>query len=357
MLKNIDKYFKQLKEDLNKIKIYQYNTTCDIGYLFNEITKEDYYEPIEIKSAFDRNYTEYKSRGDNDDNLTIEEYLNIIRQYLSDMIDNHKAHSEWKIQLLMKINFISSLDTAEFREMHTKSNNIEILNGTETSEAIKELFNSLLRRFQEGLETKTRGSNFVFGSVDLLYYHLHKISLNRGSSYINSPKWLKNKGATINPKNTRDNEYFQYAIIAALHHQEIGRDPQRISKLKPFMDNYNWKDIEFPPHSKDWKKFEQNNKATALNILFVSYNTMQIRPAYISKYNHKRDNQVILLMITDNNNNNWHYLAVKNISGLLRGITSKHNGEFYCVNCFHLYTTEKNLKSIIEHAKTMISLM
>ena len=67
VLKNIEKYFKKLKEDLNKIKIYQYNITRDIGYLFNEITKEDYYEPIEIKSAFDGNYIEYESKGDNND--------------------------------------------------------------------------------------------------------------------------------------------------------------------------------------------------------------------------------------------------------------------------------------------------
>ena len=68
----------------------------------------------------------------------------------------------------------------------------------------------------------------------------------------------------------------------------------------------------------------------------------QIRPAYISKYNNNRDNQVILLMVTDNEK--WHYLAVKNISGLLRGITSNHDGDFYCLNCFHSYTTEKKLK-------------
>ena len=132
-------------------------------------------------------------------------------------------------------------------------------------------------------------SGFIFERVDLLEYRLHKISLNRGNSYIISPQWLKNKGATINPENTMDNECFKYAIIAALHHQEIGRNPQRISKLKPFIDNYNWKDIEFPSHSKDWKEFEQNNKRFALNILYVPYNTKQIRPAYISKYNHKRD--------------------------------------------------------------------
>ena len=69
---------------------------------------------------------------------------------------------------------------------------------------------------------------------------------------------------------------------------------------------------------------------------------------YISKYNHKRDNHVNLLMITDNNNN-WHYLAVKNISGLLREITSNHNEEFYCLNFLHSYTTEKKLK---KHERT-----
>ena len=91
MLKNIIKYFKKLKEDLNKIKKYQYNITRDVRYLFNEIS-EDYYEPIEIKSAFEGNYIEYESRGDNDDNLSLEKYLNIIRPYLRDMIDNHKSH-------------------------------------------------------------------------------------------------------------------------------------------------------------------------------------------------------------------------------------------------------------------------
>ena len=109
------------------------------------------------------------------------------------MIDNHKAHSEWKIQLVMKINFISSLDTDEFCEMYTKSNNIEIMNGTETNDIIKELFESFLRRYQEGLDTKMKGSNFVFDSDDLLYYKFHKISLNRGGSYIDSPDWIKNK--------------------------------------------------------------------------------------------------------------------------------------------------------------------
>ena len=205
------------------------------------------------------------------------------------MIDNHKAYSKRKIQSIMKINLISSLYIDELHIMHTKSDNIEIMNGIETKDIINELFKSFLGRYQENLETKMRGSSFVFESVDLLYYKLHKISLNRGRSYIDSPDWIKKKKATINPKN-EDNECLKYAITVALNHEKIKKDPQRISKIKPFIDNYNWKDIEFPSYSKDWKKFEQNNKTIALNILFVPYNTKQIRPAHISKYNYKRDN-------------------------------------------------------------------
>ena len=71
----------------------------------------------------------------------------------------------------------------------------------------------------------------------------------------------------------------------------------------------------------------------------MPYNTKQIKQADISKYNDERDNRVNLLMITDETGN-WHYLAVKSISGLLRGITSNHNGDFICLNCFHSYTTK-----------------
>ena len=155
--------------------------------------------------------------------------------------------------------------------MHTKSDNITIMRGVETEDIINELFNTFRKRYQEGLETKMKGSSFTFERIDLLEYHLHKISLNRGSSYIESPEWIKNKGVTINPKNTKNNNCFQYAITAALNHHNIDHHPERISKLGPFINKYNWKDIEFSSHSKDWRKFECNNKTIALNILFVSY--------------------------------------------------------------------------------------
>ena len=100
-----------------------------------------------------------------------------------------------------------------------------------------------------------RGSEFVYDSADSLYYNLNKISLSRGGSGIDSPEWLKNKKATINPKNDND-ECFQYALTVALNYQNIKNNPERISKIQPFIDNYSWKEIDFLSHSKDWKNFE-----------------------------------------------------------------------------------------------------
>ena len=79
-------------------------------------------------------------------------------------------------------------------------------------------------------------------------------------------------------------------------------NPQNISKLKSYINQYNWKDLKFPSDKEDWKKFEQNNKEVALNVLFVPYNKKEIEIAFKSKYNYKCKKQVILLIITGNNN-------------------------------------------------------
>ena len=115
----------------------------------------------------------------------------MIRPYLRYILSDYKTQRERKTQLTIITNFKSSKDSDEIRSMNTKSNNIEIIMGNKT--VVEELFESLLQKYQEVLEEKMRGSKFVFESIDLLHYKLHKISLKRRESYINSPKWLKNK--------------------------------------------------------------------------------------------------------------------------------------------------------------------
>ena len=94
MLKNIDRYLKKFKKDLEKLQKYQYNITYGLDYLFNELNEENHYEPTEIKNAFDGGYMLYETRGDKDAKLSIDEYVDIIRPYLKDVIDNHKARGE-----------------------------------------------------------------------------------------------------------------------------------------------------------------------------------------------------------------------------------------------------------------------
>ena len=127
----------------------------------------------------------------------------------------------------MQIDFIS-LDSGEIRTMDSKSDNVEIMMSIETDDIVNELFESFFKRYQE--ETKMKGSNFVFESVDFLYYRLHKISLSRGGSYIDSPSWLKNKRATMNPQN-KDNECFKYVITVALNHERIKKTHKEYQKL------------------------------------------------------------------------------------------------------------------------------
>ena len=136
---------------------------------------EDYYKPTITKDTFNNNYIKYESKGDKGKNISIKKYLNIIIPSLRDIINDYKnqgkwrihsgnkiierkTQSEWKIQLAMAINFVSSKDPDETRTMHTKSNNVETMMGSETDEIIEELFESFLQKYQEGLEELMRRS-------------------------------------------------------------------------------------------------------------------------------------------------------------------------------------------------------
>ena len=150
--------------------------------------------------------------------------------YLRELIEKHKLNGEWKVQLIAEINFISlKPGSDETCIMHTRSDNIEIMIG---DDIIEELFKSFIQKYEKNLQNKMRGSDFEFDGVNFLYYDFIKISLNREGSYIDSPKWLKDKKSTINPK-TNDNKCFQYAVTLALNLDKIKIDSQRISKIKP----------------------------------------------------------------------------------------------------------------------------
>ena len=194
---------------------------------------------------------------------------------------------------------------------------------------------TLLYKSEYNLERENKALLLMINDDDEKYYYFSI----KSKLELYSPEWLRSKKESITSEDNR----FQNALNDSLDYQIIKTHPERISKLKPYINQYNWKDIKFPSDKEDWKKFEQNNKEIALNVLFVPHNKKEIELAYTSKYNYKRKKQVILLMITDDDKR-WHYLAVKSLSALLRGISSSNNGHFYCLNCFHSYRTNKKLK-------------
>ena len=116
---------------------------------------------------------------------------------------------------------------------------------------IEELFQSLLSRYQIGLETLMWGSNFFFDCVHLLYYKCHEINFKGGGLYINFSDWIKNK-TTIISVNKKDNKCFQYTVTVVLNHEQIKSDPQ--TKIKAFIDKYNRKGINYPSEKDDRQK-------------------------------------------------------------------------------------------------------
>ena len=204
--------------------------------------------------------------------------------------------------------------------------------------------NNLIQRMLVHIKSQTENpkfsdSGFSLDKIMHLHINFHRLVLTRGSSYTELPGWIKSKKAVINPQN-KDEECFKWAVIGALHHEEIKEDHQRISKLRPYEKQYNWKGLEFPVSIKKIDKFEKNNPGIAVNVLFsnkkcLDEDTYTVRR---SERNVKCKKQVNLLMIVDGDKR--HYTAIKNISRLLSRLNGKtKRAHYYCMNCLNGFQT------------------
>ena len=118
---------------------------------------------------------EYGSHGNN--SLSFMEYLNLIKQYLEDLTNEKKNKGEWKLQLTARISFVSlKPDSDETRLMHIRSNSTEFMNGSETEEIIESLYRSLLQNYNDNLQEKMRGFDFVFNGINYFYCDFSRVS-------------------------------------------------------------------------------------------------------------------------------------------------------------------------------------
>ena len=194
---------KKERKDLEKKK--EHNERVNKDGIIRDIMahfeqEEDYYELKRVYNFWKNNYMGYESNSDKNRNLSLDEYLNKIETYPRNIIINLQNSDTWEIQLTIAINFISSKDTEEGRVMHSNSDNIKFTSWNDANEVVDELFKSLRSKYQEKLETSMKGSDFIFGSIQLLYYKCHKNFFKRGGSYIDSPDWIKKKKSNKSKK-------------------------------------------------------------------------------------------------------------------------------------------------------------
>ena len=176
-------------------------------------------------------------------------------------------------------------------------------------------------------------SRFVFDEFLFPDINFHQLNLTRGSSYLPLPDWLARKKAIINPHND-DKGCFKWSVIAA---ENAGmKDPQRVSNLRKFTDNYDWSGLEFPVSIKDIGKFETRNNIS-VNVLAV-----EGRDIYIHRKGRRMGREINLWMVCEDSIQ--HYTAIKSLSRLLssKNSNTKHIQHF-CMNCLQESSRDQHL--------------
>ena len=136
---------------------------------------------------------------------------------------------------------------------------------------------------------------------------LNKKTTKNNNTFVETPKCIRFKKAVLNPK-SNDNKSFQYSITLSLYQKEIGNNYNRITKIKPYINNFNWENINFPPTNQDYETFEINNENISLNI--YQLNNEKISQLYKSNYDKRK--QVNLLLLEKK-----HHVCIKDLKFLL----------------------------------------
>ena len=123
-----------------------------------------------------------------------------------------------------------------------------------------------------------------------MYYKCDKVNFRRGGSSVGSPDWIKKKKATINPRN-EDGRCFQYGMTVTLDYGEFELLPERVSNIKPSINKYNRKGMNYPLKRDDWEWLEKNNSAIGINILY--FKEKEICSAHVPKINWKSEKEII----------------------------------------------------------------
>ena len=240
-----------------------------------------------------------------------------------------KTRTSARIQTTARIRFVRDDDEEgqERVELAFNSLMMSVYRGSE----IDQIVDGMIANMKFQIENPALlNSRFVFDEFLYLDVNFHQLNLMRGSFYLPLPDWLVMKKAIVNPHND-DEECFKWSVIAT---EKVGmKDPQRVSNLRKFKDNYDWSGLEFPVSIKDIGKFETRNDIS-VNVLAV-----EGRDIYINRKGRRMGREINLLMVSEDGID--HYTAIKSLSRLLKSSNTKHKcKQHFCMNCLQGFTQE-----------------
>ena len=284
------------------------------------IKESKQFKPIELEEAFGGAYRSYRVNGR--PKIDVDTFFNRIRKELIGLIKRElKTRTSARIQMTGWIRFVREDEEGKERvELAFNSLMTSVYRGSEPDQIVDGMITNMKFQIENPALLNSR---FVFDEFLYLDVNVHQLNLMRGSSYLPLPDWLARKKAIVNPHNDNE-ECFKWSVITV---EKVGmKDPQRISNLRKFTDNYDWSGLEFPVSIKDIGKFETRNNIS-VNVLAV-----EGRDIYIQRKGRRMGREINLLMVSKDGIR--HYTAIKSLSRLLSSKNSNTKcKQHFCMNC------------------------
>ena len=319
------KAFKTLKDKVMGL----YNRVTGSAGKETRIKEPKPFKPIELQQAFGRSYRSYRINGR--PKIDVDTFFNRIGKRLIELIERElKTRTSARIQTTAWIRFVRDDEEGQERvELAFNSLMTSVYRGSETDQIVDGMIANMKFQIENPALLNSR---FVFDEFLYLDVNFHQLNLTRGSSYLPLPDWLARKKAIVNPHND-DEECFKWSVIAG---ENVGmKDPQRVSNLRKFKDNYDWSGLEFPVSIKDIGKFETRN------IISVNVFAVEGRDIYIHRKGWRMGREINLLMVSEAGIN--HYTAIESLSRLLKSSNTKHKcKQHFCMNCLQGFTQESS---------------
>ena len=220
--------------------------------------------PKLIDGAFGGNYSKYRIEGM--EGMDVPTFFSQIRASIGNVLRKETSQRSIRCQTTTWIRFIKDNEHID-KAFNSRMTPVYML--SEMEPIVQEMIAHMSHQIDN---PALRDSKFIFDKLQYTDINIHRLLLMRGSSYIPLPDWLAKKKAIINPKNV-DNKCFKWAVIAGSRWEDIGTNPERISKLRRYEAEFDWNEITYPVSKKNIGKFEARN-GIGINLLAVEGRTI-----------------------------------------------------------------------------------